>query len=36
MQALVPGSITQRPILTTPSDDIPHQISDLTGYIPER
>ncbi len=29
------GSITQLPILTMPSDDITHPISDLTGYITE-
>jgi len=29
------GSITQIPILTMPSDDITHPISDLTGYITE-
>lgn len=31
----VPGSITQLPILTMPSDDISHPIPDLTGYITE-
>ncbi len=30
-----PGSITQLPILTMPSDDISHPIPDLTGYITE-
>jgi V-type H+-transporting ATPase subunit B len=30
-----PGSITQIPILTMPSDDITHPIPDLTGYITE-
>lgn len=30
-----PGSITQIPILTMPSDDISHPIPDLTGYITE-
>ena len=30
-----PGSITQMPILTMPSDDISHPIPDLTGYITE-
>ncbi len=30
-----PGSITQLPILTMPSDDITHPIPDLTGYITE-
>jgi V/A-type H+-transporting ATPase subunit B len=29
----VPGSLTQLPILTMPSDDITHPIPDLTGYI---
>lgn len=29
------GSITQIPILTMPSDDITHPISDLSGYITE-
>ena len=29
------GSITQMPILSMPSDDITHPISDLTGYITE-
>lgn len=29
------GSITQMPILTMPSDDITHPISDLSGYITE-
>ena len=31
----VAGSLTQLPILTMPSDDITHPISDLTGYITE-
>ena len=31
----LPGSITQMPILTMPSDDISHPIPDLTGYITE-
>ncbi|HOO70328.1 MAG TPA: V-type ATP synthase subunit B [Spirochaetota bacterium] len=31
----IPGSITQIPILTMPSDDISHPIPDLTGYITE-
>jgi V/A-type H+/Na+-transporting ATPase subunit B len=31
----VPGSLTQLPILTMPSDDITHPIPDLTGYITE-
>lgn len=31
----VPGSLTQIPILTMPSDDITHPIPDLTGYITE-
>jgi V/A-type H+-transporting ATPase subunit B len=31
----VPGSLTQLPILTMPSDDINHPIPDLTGYITE-
>ncbi|MFN2168935.1 MAG: V-type ATP synthase subunit B, partial [Anaerolineae bacterium] len=31
----VPGSITQVPILTMPSDDITHPVPDLTGYITE-
>ncbi len=31
----VPGSVTQLPILTMPSDDITHPIPDLTGYITE-
>lgn len=31
----VPGSVTQIPILTMPSDDITHPIPDLTGYITE-
>jgi V/A-type H+-transporting ATPase subunit B len=30
-----PGSITQIPILTMPSDDITHPVPDLTGYITE-
>jgi len=30
-----PGSVTQMPILTMPSDDISHPIPDLTGYITE-
>lgn len=30
-----PGSITQIPVLTMPSDDISHPIPDLTGYITE-
>ena len=30
-----PGSLTQIPILTMPSDDITHPIPDLTGYITE-
>ncbi|MDR0883159.1 MAG: V-type ATP synthase subunit B [Oscillospiraceae bacterium] len=30
-----PGSVTQIPILTMPSDDITHPIPDLTGYITE-
>ncbi|WP_127477982.1 V-type ATP synthase subunit B [Sulfurivermis fontis] len=30
-----PGSLTQLPILTMPSDDISHPIPDLTGYITE-
>ena len=30
-----PGSITQMPMLTMPSDDITHPIPDLTGYITE-
>ena len=30
-----PGSVTQMPILTMPSDDITHPIPDLTGYITE-
>jgi len=30
-----PGSLTQLPILTMPSDDITHPVSDLTGYITE-
>ena len=30
-----PGSLTQLPILTMPSDDITHPIPDLTGYITE-
>ena len=31
----LPGSLTQLPILTMPSDDITHPIPDLTGYITE-
>jgi V/A-type H+-transporting ATPase subunit B len=31
----VPGSLTQLPILTMPSDDITHPVPDLTGYITE-
>jgi len=31
----LPGSVTQLPILTMPSDDITHPIPDLTGYITE-
>ncbi len=31
----LPGSLTQVPILTMPSDDITHPIPDLTGYITE-
>jgi V/A-type H+-transporting ATPase subunit B len=31
----LPGSLTQIPILTMPSDDISHPIPDLTGYITE-
>ncbi|MGD2073664.1 MAG: V-type ATP synthase subunit B [Gammaproteobacteria bacterium] len=31
----VPGSVTQVPILTMPSDDITHPIPDLSGYITE-
>jgi V/A-type H+-transporting ATPase subunit B len=31
----MPGSLTQLPILTMPSDDITHPIPDLTGYITE-
>ncbi len=31
----LPGSLTQIPILTMPSDDITHPIPDLTGYITE-
>jgi len=31
----LPGSVTQIPILTMPSDDITHPIPDLTGYITE-
>ncbi len=31
----LPGSVTQVPILTMPSDDITHPIPDLTGYITE-
>jgi V/A-type H+/Na+-transporting ATPase subunit B len=30
-----PGSVTQIPILTMPSDDITHPAPDLTGYITE-
>lgn len=30
-----PGSVTQMPILSMPSDDITHPIPDLTGYITE-
>ena len=30
-----PGSITQMPMLTMPSDDISHPAPDLTGYITE-
>jgi V/A-type H+-transporting ATPase subunit B len=30
-----PGSLTQVPVLTMPSDDITHPIPDLTGYITE-
>lgn len=30
-----PGSLTQLPILTMPSDDITHPVPDLTGYITE-
>ncbi len=30
-----PGSVTQIPILSMPSDDITHPIPDLTGYITE-
>lgn len=30
-----PGTVTQLPILTMPSDDIGHPIPDLTGYITE-
>jgi len=30
-----PGSVTQIPILTMPSEDITHPIPDLTGYITE-
>ena len=30
-----PGSVTQVPILSMPSDDITHPIPDLTGYITE-
>ncbi len=30
-----PGSLTQLPILTMPSDDIGHPIPDLSGYITE-
>ncbi len=28
-----PGTLTQLPVLTMPSDDISHPILDLTGYI---
>lgn len=31
----LPGSLTQIPILTMPSDDITHPVPDLTGYITE-
>lgn len=31
----LPGSVTELPILTMPSDDISHPIPDLTGYIAE-
>jgi V/A-type H+-transporting ATPase subunit B len=31
----LPGSLTQLPILTMPSDDITHPVPDLTGYITE-
>ena len=31
----LPGTLTQLPILTMPSDDIGHPIPDLTGYITE-
>ena len=31
----LPGSLTQIPILTMPSDDITHPVADLTGYITE-
>jgi V/A-type H+-transporting ATPase subunit B len=31
----LPGSLTQIPILSMPSDDITHPIPDLTGYITE-
>ncbi len=30
-----PGSVTQVPILSMPSDDITHPVPDLTGYITE-
>ena len=30
-----PGSLTQLPILSMPSDDITHPVPDLTGYITE-
>lgn len=30
-----PGTLTQLPILTMPSDDIGHPVPDLTGYITE-
>ena len=31
----LPGSLTQLPMLTMPSDDIGHPVPDLTGYITE-
>ncbi len=31
----LPGTLTQLPILTMPSDDIGHPVPDLTGYITE-
>jgi V/A-type H+-transporting ATPase subunit B len=31
----LPGTLTQLPVLTMPSDDIGHPIPDLTGYITE-